>query len=90
MLEMEREEESKRLKQQRITEEAEHKRLASEYTKREEKRIQREIEEKELKEAQALLQEAERRLQSRPSWNRLCMSNLKKGRTVCLKHFDGV
>ena len=40
------EEESKRLKQQRITEEAEHKRLASEYTKREEQRIQREIEDK--------------------------------------------
>ena len=57
----EREEESKRLKQQRITEEAEHKRLASEYTKREEQRIRREIEEKELEEAQFLLQEAERR-----------------------------
>ena len=37
MLEMEREEESKRLKKQRITEEAEHKTLASEYTKRDEK-----------------------------------------------------
>jgi len=49
------------LKQQRITKEAEWKRLASEYTKKEEQRIQREIEEKELEESQALLQEAERR-----------------------------
>ena len=57
----EREEESNRLKKQRITEEAEQKRLASEYTKREEQRIQREIEEEELEEAQALLQEAKRR-----------------------------
>ncbi|OVA16064.1 Proteasome component (PCI) domain [Macleaya cordata] len=47
MLEMEREEESKRLKLQKITEE--------------EQRIQREIEERELEEAQALLQEAEKR-----------------------------
>ena len=49
------------MKQQRITEEAEQKRLASEYTKREEQRIRREIEEKELEEAQAFWQDAERR-----------------------------
>ena len=49
------------MKQQRITEEAEQKRLASEYTKREEQRIRREIEEKELEEAQAFLQDVERR-----------------------------
>ena len=57
----EREEESKRWKKQRITEEAEQKRLASEYTKREEKRIQTEIEDNELEEAQYLLQYIERR-----------------------------
>ena len=49
------------MNKQIITEEAEKKILASEYTKREEQRIRREIEEKELEEAQDLLQEAERR-----------------------------
>lgn len=57
----EREEESKRLKLQKITEEAEQKRLASEYEQRKTQRILREIEERELEEAQALLQEAEKR-----------------------------
>lgn len=57
----EREEESKRLKLQKITEEAEQKRLASEYEQRKNQRILREIEERELEEAQALLQEAEKR-----------------------------
>lgn len=57
----EREEESKRLKQQKITEEAEQKRLAAEYEQRKNQRILREIEERELEEAQALLEEAERR-----------------------------
>ncbi|CAL5339403.1 unnamed protein product [Camellia sinensis] len=57
----EREEESKRLKLQKITEEAEQKRLASEYEQRKNQRIIREIEERELEEAQALLQEAEKR-----------------------------
>ncbi|RWW11176.1 hypothetical protein GW17_00025233 [Ensete ventricosum] len=56
----EREEESKRLKLQRITEEAEQKRLAEEYIRREEQRIRREIEERELQEAQALLLEAQK------------------------------
>ncbi len=57
----EREEESKRLKQQRLTEEAEAKRLANESARREEARIRKEIEEKELEEARALLAEAEKR-----------------------------
>lgn len=57
----EREEESKRLKLQKITEEAEQKRLATEYSRREEQRIRREIEERELQEAQALLLETEKR-----------------------------
>lgn len=57
----EREEELKRLKLQKITEEAEQKRLASEYEQRKNQRILREIEERELQEAQALLQEAEKR-----------------------------
>lgn len=56
----EREEESKRLKLQKITEEAEQKRLAEEYIRREEQRIRREIEERELQEAQALLLEAQK------------------------------
>lgn len=57
----EREEESKKLKQQRIIEEAEQRRLASEYQKRKEERVRREIEEKESEEANSLLQqEAER------------------------------
>lgn len=56
----EREEESRRLKMQKITEEAEQKRLASEYEQRKNQRIRREIEEQELREAQALLQEAVR------------------------------
>ncbi|KAK9102806.1 hypothetical protein Sjap_020060 [Stephania japonica] len=58
MLEME---ESKRLKLQKITEEAEQKRLAFESSRREEQRIRREIEERELEEAQALLMQAERK-----------------------------
>lgn len=57
----EREEESKRLKQQKITEEAEQRRLASEYEQRRSQRIRKEIEERELEEAQAMLQEAEKR-----------------------------
>ena len=51
----EREEESKRMKLQKITEEVEKKRLATESSQRERQRIQREIEERELQEAQALL-----------------------------------
>lgn len=45
---------------QKITEQAEQKRLASEYEQRKNQRILREIEEQELQEAQALLQEAVR------------------------------
>jgi translation initiation factor 3 subunit A len=56
----EREEESKRLKMQKITQEAEKKRLETEYSMRERARIQKEIAEKEMQEAQALL-EAQRR-----------------------------
>lgn len=60
-IQQEREEESKRLKQQRQTEEAEQKRLANESARREEARIRKEIEEKELEEARLLLAEAEKR-----------------------------
>lgn len=56
----EREEESKRLKQQKITEEAEQRRLAAEFEQRKNQRILREIEERELEEAQALLEEAQK------------------------------
>ncbi|KAH7416335.1 hypothetical protein KP509_14G086600 [Ceratopteris richardii] len=61
MIEMEREEETKRIKQQKLSEEAEQKRLAAESAKREEARIRKEIEEKEIEEARMLLAEAERR-----------------------------
>ncbi|KAL0730747.1 hypothetical protein Bca4012_026841 [Brassica carinata] len=61
-LEMEREEEHKRLKLQRLTEEAEQKRLAAELQERRKQRILREIEEKELEEAQALLEDTEKRM----------------------------
>ena len=66
MLEMEREEDSKRLKKQKILEEAEQKILSSEYKKREEQRIQREIEEKELEEAQYFLQETKKSCKEDP------------------------
>ncbi|XP_050941691.1 eukaryotic translation initiation factor 3 subunit A-like isoform X2 [Cucumis melo] len=56
------EEESRRLKLLKITEEAEQKRLAAEYEQRKNQRLRREIEERELEEAQALLQEAEKRV----------------------------
>lgn len=49
------------MKQQKITEEAEQRRLASEYEQRRSQRIRKEIEERELEEAQAMLQEAEKR-----------------------------
>lgn len=49
------------MKLQKLTEEAEQKRLATEYSRREEQRIRREIEERENQEAQALLLEAEKR-----------------------------
>lgn len=58
----EREEESRRLKLQKITEEAEQKRLAAEYEQRRNQRILQEIEARELEEAQALLEETEKRL----------------------------
>ena len=53
----EREEELKRLQQQKSSEEAEQKRLAIEYENRKRQRIQKEIEEHEIEEAKALLQE---------------------------------
>ncbi|TKY45578.1 Eukaryotic translation initiation factor 3 subunit A [Spatholobus suberectus] len=62
---MEREEESKRLRLQKITEEAEQRRLATEYEQRKNQRILREIEEREIEEAQALLQEAEKRIKKK-------------------------
>lgn len=46
---------------QKITEEAEQKRLALEFEQMKTQRIRREIEERELEEAQAMLQEAEKR-----------------------------
>lgn len=49
------------MKQQRLTEEAEAKRLANESKRREEARIRKEIEEKDLEEARLLLAEAEKR-----------------------------
>lgn len=58
----EREEEQKRLKLQKLTEEAEQKRLAAELAERRKQRILREIEEKELEEAQALLEDTEKRM----------------------------
>lgn len=51
-------EEPRRLKLQKMTEEAEHGRLAAEYEKRKNRRTCKEREEWELEEAQALLQEA--------------------------------
>lgn len=53
----EREEELKRLQQQKNNEEAEQKRLATEFERRKLQRIQKEIEEREIEEAKALLQE---------------------------------
>ena len=58
----EREEEQKRLKLQKLTEEAEQKRLAAELHERRKQRILREIEQKELEEAQALLEDTEKRM----------------------------
>ncbi|GJP74898.1 hypothetical protein CLOP_g5423 [Closterium sp. NIES-67] len=61
VIEKEREEQTAKLKQQRLTEEAEAKRLAAESARREEERIRREIEAKELEEARQLLLESEKR-----------------------------
>jgi len=57
----ERVEESKRRELQKMTEDAEQKRIAAEYEQRRSQRILKEIEERELEEAQAMLQEAEKR-----------------------------
>lgn len=51
----EREEESRRLKMQKISEEAEQKRLASEYEQRKNERIIKDIEERERQEAEEIL-----------------------------------
>lgn len=56
----------KRQQQQKTNEEAEQKRLASEYEKRKIQRIQKEIEERELEEAKALLQEKFGKKQKKP------------------------
>lgn len=61
LLEMERVEETKRRELQKMTEDAEQKRIAAEYEQRRSQRILKEIEDRELEEAQALLQEAEKR-----------------------------
>ena len=65
MILKEQEEDSKRIKLQKLTEEAEQKRRATEFARREEQRIRREIEERELQEAlelrQAMLLESEKR-----------------------------
>ncbi|NP_001311594.1 eukaryotic translation initiation factor 3 subunit A [Nicotiana tabacum] len=61
LLEMERVEETKRRDVQKMTEEAEQKRIAAEYEQRRNQRILKEIEDRELEEAQALLHEAEKR-----------------------------
>lgn len=60
-LAQEREEEAKRLKIQKITEEAEQRRLATEFEQMKNERILREIEQRELEEAEAFRQEAEKR-----------------------------
>lgn len=76
----EREEESRRLKQQKITEEAERKRLAAEYAQRRNQRILKEIEERELEEAQQLLKEAGKRGKKKgkkPIMEGVSKSNLK-------------
>ncbi|KAJ8533950.1 hypothetical protein K7X08_007274 [Anisodus acutangulus] len=59
LLEKERVEESKRREHQKMTEEAEQKRVAAELEQRRNQRILKEIEDRELEEAQAMLQEAE-------------------------------
>ncbi|CAA7030890.1 unnamed protein product [Microthlaspi erraticum] len=61
-LEMEREEEDKRIKLQKITVEAEQKRLAAELEERMRQRILREIKWREVEEAMALLKEREKRM----------------------------
>ncbi|KAI3448528.1 hypothetical protein Pfo_005193, partial [Paulownia fortunei] len=66
----EHEEESKWLKLQKLTEEAEQKHLAIEFEQRRTERICREIEERELEEAQALLQEAEKRGKGKEAYSR--------------------
>lgn len=53
------------MKLQKITEEAEQRRLANEYEQRKNQRILKEIEERELEEAQLLLQEAEKRIKKK-------------------------
>lgn len=70
----EREEEAKRLKLQKITEEAEQRRLASEFEQMKNQRILREIEERELQEAQALLLtvETNRKKGKRPVLEGVC------------------
>ena len=57
----EREEQTAKLMQERLTQEAEAKRLAAESARREEERIRREMEARELEEARALLLEVEKR-----------------------------
>lgn len=54
-------EESRRRELQKMTEDAEQKRIAAEYEQRRNQRILKEIEDRELEEAQAMLQEAEKR-----------------------------
>ncbi|KAL3357060.1 hypothetical protein AABB24_017639 [Solanum stoloniferum] len=61
LLEKERVEESKRREHQKMTEEAEQKRVSAELEQRRNQRILKEIEDRELEEAQAMLQEAEKR-----------------------------
>ena len=57
MLIQEREEETKRLKQQKKLEEAEKKRLATEFQEMKNKRIREEIEKRDREEAEAMLKE---------------------------------
>ncbi|KAK4365582.1 hypothetical protein RND71_013462 [Anisodus tanguticus] len=62
LLEKERVEESKRREHQKMTDEAEQKRVAAELEQRRNQRILKEIEDRELKEAQAMLQEGEKHI----------------------------
>jgi translation initiation factor 3 subunit A len=61
----EREEETKKIRLQKVNDEAEQRRLAAELEARRNKRIQREMEEKDREEAQLMLEEAKKLLSGR-------------------------
>ncbi|GKC27299.1 eukaryotic translation initiation factor 3 subunit A-like protein [Tanacetum coccineum] len=65
-LSIEREEETKRIKQQKKAEEAEKKRLATEFPEMKNKRIREEIEKREEEEAEALLKDIQGKIGKKP------------------------